>query len=282
MKRSAPSTELIRGVGIRTPSTAFTPRKAQSQTTTSRRGASISRAAAITPRKLLHSTEQEGKSRIVFLIRHGQSRGQVALEHNRRFDESLTDCGLTDVGKQQAAHIANLLDTTKIDMVVCSPLTRALQTALIAFPEHSKIVCNYDLREVGSMIPENLPRKIHDVQADLEEWGLDVSKIDFESQKPDQWPNRHETPPKVVRRDRIRDVFVRLAEKLPSEIEHIAVVCHYHVIRTALSDPFDAKQSRDIQKNLQPKNAEPIRCILQADGRLKLSPEEINLGAKEI
>jgi broad specificity phosphatase PhoE len=274
MKRtSTPSTAVNRGIRAQTPSSTLTPRKSQCHTT-SNKGASISRAAAITPRKLMHSgiADKDVRCRTVYLIRHGQSKGQVASEHDRRFDESLTDCGLTDLGKEQAANIANLL--SEIDLVICSPLTRALQTALIAFPEHSQIVCNYDLREVGSMIPENLPRKIHEVQADLQEWGLDVSKVDFESQKPNQWPNRHETPPKVVRRDRIRDVFVRLAEKLPSDIERIAVICHYHVIRTALSDPFDVKQSRDIQKTLHPKNAEPIRCLLESDGRLQISPEE--------
>lgn len=274
MKRFTPSTEI--GKGVRTPSTAITPRQVKSHTTSN--GTLISRAAAITPRKILHddgiAEKNEWIPRTVYLIRHGQSKGQVALEHERRFNESLTDCGLTDVGKCQAADIASRMDITKIDLVLCSPLTRALQTALIAFSKHNnQIVCNYDLREVGSMIPENLPRKVHEVQTDLETWGLDISKIDFESHKPDQWPNRHETPPKVVRRDRIRDVFVRLAETLPLEIETIAVVCHYHVIRTALSDPFDAKQSRDIQRNLQPKNAEPIRCILHADGRLQMAPE---------
>ncbi|GAX27642.1 hypothetical protein FisN_13Hh267 [Fistulifera solaris] len=270
MKRiSTPATAVRRDIRARTPSTTITPRKSH---TTSTKGASISRAAEITPRKLLHSTETEGRCRTVYLIRHGQSKGQVASEDDRRFDESLTDCGLTDLGKEQAANIL----LSEIDLIVCSPLTRALQTALIAFPEHSQIVCNYDLREVGSMIPENLPRKIHEVQADLQEWGLDVAKIDFESQKPDQWPNRHETPPKVVRRDRIRDVFVRLAEKLPPDMERIAVICHYHVIRTALSDPFDAKQSRDIQRNLHPKNAEPIRCLLHGDGRLQMCSEELH------
>ena len=87
---------------------------------------------------------------------------------------------------------------------------------------------------------------------------------------PRNWPRRHDTPPKVVRRNHVRQVFRWLATERKEKV--IAVVCHYHVIREALVDPFRI-ESHCQRRGIHPKNASPIRCRLTPDGRLHLTEE---------
>ena len=163
----------------------------------------------------------------IFFIRHGESLGQACASLEQRVsDDSLRDCGLSPLGQQQARHIpqqlrALLLDEQErschhgspksrrsqsdaIQLVVTSPLTRAMQTTLLAFGGESyndhdahindeqesssqsattttttpststrrmskmlPVICHYDLREIGNPIPENIPRPMNDVLRDL-------------------------------------------------------------------------------------------------------------------
>jgi broad specificity phosphatase PhoE len=174
------------------------------------------------------------KTKTIYFIRHGESLGQTVNEKTRRIDPTLIDCGLSDHGMIQAKelrdrfHDHNLIDT--IELVVSSPLTRALQTAYIAFP-HTPIIIDYNLREIGTMIPENIPRSMKDVLSDI---GYDrtTHHIDSISLKPENWPKCHDQTPKVLRKDQIQQSIQYLATNRSEQT--IAVVCHYHVIRTAL------------------------------------------------
>jgi phosphohistidine phosphatase SixA len=112
-------------------------------------------------------------SKRIFLIRHGESIAQAAAKSkcgwDPKTDRRLIDCGLTSKGATQAQQgIRTLLssqDLASIELVVSSPLTRALHTALLAFPDKN-ILVGYDLREIGSKVPENTPRKMEDVLKD--------------------------------------------------------------------------------------------------------------------
>jgi hypothetical protein len=237
----------------------------------------------------------------------------------------LRDCGLTGPGQEQARHqIRRLLGEEAyagIELVVCSPLTRALHTAVLAFggsdsgsgddsgddQDRKPILVHYDLREVGSAIPENTPRRMSCVLRDLNiirvgsPHDTDNASsryshyannfwctIDVDSLRPENWPHRHDTPPKVIRRDRIKRVFSDWLAARPET--SIAVVCHYHVIRAALApaDPYydyynkhasSPRSSRRRRSNgnstthgtIQPQNAVPIVCVLTKDGRLSLA-----------
>jgi len=188
----------------------------------------------------------------VYLIRHGESLGQIARD--RRNDQSLRDCRLSDQGRHQAARI-----DLQVDAILCSPLVRALETALIAFPQHA-IQVRYDLREIGSSIPENVP-SANPLKALKNDY--DVSDVQITEDRPTDWPRRHDTPPRVVRRDRVRNILVKLAE---SSYSRVALVCHFHVIRSALACDLGGPV-------VQPRNAEPMACLLYADGRLRLQEE---------
>jgi broad specificity phosphatase PhoE len=74
--------------------------------------------------------EQQSTSKTLFLIRHGQSIS------NRDYDESIAyrDAGLTEQGISQARALQRQLEGLQLDLVVVSPLTRALQTCQNALP----------------------------------------------------------------------------------------------------------------------------------------------------
>lgn len=185
--------------------------------------------------------------------------GQAAADqHTRETDASLTDCGLTAKGISQAQTFVRgqLSDAAynSIELVVSSPLTRALMTACWAFPANTtNILCHFHLREVGSMIPENIPRPIHKVLRDLQAAGIPhLDRIDVNTLQPENWPHNHDIAPKVLRRDRVKDSLYWLARERPENT--MAVVCHYHVIRAALGDFA-----------LRPQNAEVIPCEIDME-----------------
>jgi broad specificity phosphatase PhoE len=197
----------------------------------------------------------------IYLIRHGQSRGQDAKRNglDRKTDPKLRDCDLTEKGVSEALHISKLFaeeDLASIQLVISSPLTRALHTALLAFQDKN-ILVNYDLREIGSKVPENNPRDMKLVLRDL---GSTLSQrdetvtVDADSLRPKDWPRDYS--PSVVKKDRIRKVLHWIYKERPETT--IAIVCHYNVIISAVVDG----------SRLKPHNAIPIRCQLYNNGDL--------------
>ena len=72
----------------------------------------------------------------VYLIRHGQSEANVALDlDNPNF---YYDAKLTSIGKKQAQNTQKKLSNIDFDLLLCSPLTRALQTFDLIFPNLSQ------------------------------------------------------------------------------------------------------------------------------------------------
>lgn len=63
-------------------------------------------------------------TKTIYIFRHGQTDYNVA----RRVMGQL-DIPLNDVGRVQAAELANKLETATIDVIYSSPLTRAIETA---------------------------------------------------------------------------------------------------------------------------------------------------------
>lgn len=202
-------------------------------------------------------------TKTIYLIRHGQSQGQAA-KHNgldRKTDQRLRDCGLTKQGESEAMGIGDrftIEELQSLELVLSSPLTRALHTAILAFPTKN-ILVNFDLREVGCKVPENIPRAINAVIRDLDEvlsYRDEQLLFDVTSLQPKDWPRDYS--PRVIKMERIRRVFEWLYHERPETI--IAVVCHYNVIRSAVTDG----------EQLRPMNATPIRCKLHANGDLLL------------
>ena len=60
----------------------------------------------------------------LYLIRHGQSENNARPEYVR-----VEDAELTELGHQQARHLAPWIATLELDRLFCSPFRRTLQTA---------------------------------------------------------------------------------------------------------------------------------------------------------
>ena len=68
----------------------------------------------------------------VYLIRHAQSEANASMDlGNQTF---YYDPHITNLGKQQAVKTRKILANIDFDLIVCSPLTRALQTLECVFP----------------------------------------------------------------------------------------------------------------------------------------------------
>ena len=200
-------------------------------------------------------------TKTIYLIRHGQSLGQAAskIGVDRKTSPSLRDCDLTEKGKSEARCIPESLGEeamASIELVISSPLTRALHTALLGFPAKN-ILVHFDLREMGSRVPENIPRDMNHVLKDLDyiirERDANTT-IDVESLQPKDWPRDYS--PAVVKRDRVRKVLHWIYNERPEST--IAIVCHYNVVRAAVVDG----------NQLRPRNALPIPCRLFSNGDL--------------
>ncbi len=71
----------------------------------------------------------------IFIVRHGETEWSAAGKHT-----SVTDLPLTEEGRKQAAIAAEKLEGDRFELVLCSPLRRARQTAEIAgFAERAEI-----------------------------------------------------------------------------------------------------------------------------------------------
>ena len=199
-----------------------TPEKGQRRR--SRSAAYVQQGLTPTPKTIrslpsCNNNTQQQEPKLVYLIRHGESMGQKAPSRKaRQTDPSLQDCGLSDTGIQQALGLAqqlrSLQQQSNVELVLSSPLTRALQTALTAFP-NQPILCHYHLREIGSPIPENCPRPMARVLQDLQRLNHDTARVDHQQLQPPDWPRTDS--PKVVRsRHHVPNVFQWLATRGPN------------------------------------------------------------------
>lgn len=83
----------------------------------------------------------------VYLIRHGQSEFNAAFNESR-IDPMIFDAPLTDKGRRQAEAARELVADLGIKLVITSPLTRAIQTALCIFDNIAPITVVDDHREL--------------------------------------------------------------------------------------------------------------------------------------
>ncbi|MBI3504885.1 MAG: histidine phosphatase family protein [Proteobacteria bacterium] len=72
----------------------------------------------------------------VHLIRHGQSEFNAAFDNVKRVDPMIFDPRLTALGRSQASALAGPARWAKVETVFASPLTRAIETAELAFAGH--------------------------------------------------------------------------------------------------------------------------------------------------
>jgi len=180
----------------------------------------------------------------LILFRHGRSLAQDAPS-SRLWAADLLDCGLSQEGWEQAEALRATLEDFQFDLVVCSPLTKALQTALIIFQDRTcPIVVHSTLGGDPGGPPEATPRPVAELLADRHLAALPrFDKLDF-SPLGEGWPETR--PPGGPQ------ALLPWLRRRP-EVS-VAVVGLFGVLRRLLPEVPDIP------------NCEPLRCALTDQG----------------
>ncbi|GAP84528.1 putative phosphoglycerate mutase family protein [Rosellinia necatrix] len=159
----------------------------------------------------------------IHVIRHAEAAHNVAKDATLR-DPKLTETGLSQCEKL-ASEVAKL---GPIEVVLCSPMKRTIQTALAGFPDYvrskKRIVLLPDLQESGKE-----PCDIGSTREELErEFGR--ARLDYSFVAPgwtDKTPSSRYAPQCVLKRARATRLFLRtVAQRHRDTDAHIAVVTH--------------------------------------------------------
>jgi broad specificity phosphatase PhoE len=233
----------------------------------------------------------------IVLIRHGQSLGQTAHERGMsREDVDLVDCFLTKRGIREALELRSneTLSRYDFDLVVTSPLTRAVATCVLAMGHitgqemkqsgdgipTTPFIAHANISEAGKGIPENFGREVKLLKKDLKRelsksWEWDkrtqstvsssslacIDHIDF-SLLPKSWPLVDDESKSGEKRK--LDLFLKwLSER---QEKNIAIFCHFNIIRWLLDNRVEHIL-----------NCVPIECVLIDDGnapRLRQKSDE--------
>ena len=175
--------------------------------------------------------------KILHLIRHAQSTSNVAAAirgPSAYSDPALHDARLDQAGTRQAVELGQQLrrDEVIIDLVLVSPMTRALETAFSIWPSGTPspplIACEF-LREAFGAHPCDSRRSITELKCEFGATRVDFSHIGTNE---DTWAS-------PTTRERIVDVAVR-CDKLLAELQlrperHIALISHGVLLEVLLS-----------------------------------------------
>ncbi|PTX55971.1 broad specificity phosphatase PhoE [Litoreibacter ponti] len=159
----------------------------------------------------------------IHLIRHGQSEFNAAYTGNG--DVMIFDAPLTERGHTQAKATRHRVADLGIETVICSPLTRAIQTARHIFPSTAMHVH-----------PETREHLAHSCDVGVPPAQLQATFPDMEfDHLPEVW--WHQGPLNALGIPvEPWDVFDARIARLKAELHAwkgrpLAVVCHGHVIR---------------------------------------------------
>ncbi len=106
----------------------------------------------------------------IYYVRHGQTDWNLA----GKMQGGQTEKDLNETGKKQAEETKKVLENIKYDLVICSPMNRAKQTAQI-ITEGKKVPIVYDerIRErklgklEGNLVTKECEEEIWDYNADI-------------------------------------------------------------------------------------------------------------------
>jgi len=179
-------------------------------------------------------------SKKIYLMRHAHSEAQDCKKMGiSRTDNALLDCHITKFGEFQAKTAWNGEDELP-ELIVVSPLTRSIQTALLAFEGFDiPVICHPGLREMGgNKLPENCVRAKRELLRDkkLLKCGgfgdMDLSLISDEA--------KDEERGSVKGAKKVNFMHDSLIEWLKARPEqHILLVTHRMVIKELLPSVFE-------------------------------------------
>ena len=207
-------------------------------------------SAAYSVPAVMGATSQRARRKVIHLVRHGQAQHNVRAEPARAagcsYDEFLElmrlddafDASLTPMGMEQAQNLARNIPPhvqESIQLVVASPLTRALHTADIVFPrDHPRRQADcprvsLDLwREVSGLLINAQRRTRTELRQANTHWNFDC----LEEQDGLWTPDRLEDTSSCAQRGYLA---LKWAWERPEDC--IAIVAHGGILSFTLSDP---------------------------------------------
>ena len=133
--------------------------------------------------------------KIVTLIRHGVAAHNISGVQDPDPGEPAryTDSPLTDRGRKQASSMSNKTLALGIELLVCAPLSRAIDTGLLAFPQVECVVAHEDVREYCARRYANKRLAKSELEAKYTgrvDFSLINSEVDplFNVDKAEAWP----------------------------------------------------------------------------------------------
>ena len=219
----------------------------------------------------------------IMLVRHGESEGQAwrQLGMTSRKDRRLLDAKLTRKGCKQATDCGRLhwKHGKQPELIVMSPLTRAIETACLMFPKGSafegkpgRMLIHPDTAEVGTGIPENQGRTWDVLSNDGALSCLPIFHSIDTSMLPDAWP---ESTKKMSYGDKNKALLHWLAAQPENDI---VMVCHCNFILsfTSLTGQGHVSNCSAVMRHLTNQGGELKLC---AAGDKAIKPEvDINKG----
>lgn len=158
----------------------------------------------------------------VHLIRHGQSQFNAAFDSIKRVDPMIFDPRLTELGRAQAAKLADPARWSNVELVVASPLTRAIETAELAFAGHGAPLRIEALHRERAEHSGDIGRRTPELKADFPH--LEFDHLD------DRWWHHDPARPEAIAVETEEQLLARVAafrEWLAARREReIAVVGH--------------------------------------------------------
>ena len=204
---------------------------------------------ALKPRAWAISAES---SRVLHLVRHAQGEHNLAaaLHGVSAFTRSeLFDAALDATGVRQAAELGRAVDASHlgVQLVLCSPMTRTLQTLQGIYPfgrtlsgESVRIIAIEELREAFGAHPCDSRRAISHYRS-LFPW-VDFSHVQTDA---DTWagPQRETVRDVAQRADAFLEILAALPERRIMVISH-GVLLEILLNRSSLAVPDPAARSR--------------------------------------
>ena len=101
------------------------------------------------------STNAPRRRQWISFARHGQAQHNIRAEKLRdegcAFDvfiqtmkeDDAFDADLTEKGRREARDASSAAQRATLELVVASPLSRAIETATLLYPEHTAVGCNF-------------------------------------------------------------------------------------------------------------------------------------------
>lgn len=184
----------------------------------------------------------------VYFVRHAES------EHNiLPYDVRLRDPSLSQHGRRQAKALGQQFPYLEdVDLIVCSPMKRAISTAIIAFGDHlrarkAELIALPELQELSAK-PCDTGSSLPELLTEFREEPLDLSLVPYDWDSKDRlWsPTEHRTLARMARaRAWLRD----------RPENNILVIGHAHCLQLLVRDApkdFNSDGIHEIQIGLLP------------------------------